>query len=255
MPIRRAPRRRDGAHPLTPPLNPAAARERSFSGRWSVVPAQRLRGRRPWSVRCWLYGGRGSPDGPGAGHAAEAPGDIPDRWGGVVPQLSVPHWRAAGLGLRQPACWSAARTTSGACQMRLGLRSLIPQMEKRGMSLGRIRRDRMPCAKVLRVMGLKTHGLPDSSGLENGVRPERPKRRCGHQPLAAMKNPAGTSSRRVRFQRSDNPIRTRSRGTFRTRWPRLRPAPASCTRSTRSRPCRETGPRRPRRPCGRLPSQ
>ena len=70
--------------------------------------------------------------------------------------------------LRRPACWSVARTTSGACQMRLGLRSLIPQMEKRGMSLGRIRRDRMSSTKVLRVMGLKTHGLPDSERSEMG---------------------------------------------------------------------------------------
>ena len=67
--------------------------------------------------------------------------------------------------------------------------------------------------------------------------------------------PGGNRSRRVRFQRSEYPIRRRFRGTIRTRWPRLRPAPASCTRSTRSRPCRGTGPRRPRRPSGRLPSR
>ena len=63
------------------------------------------------------------------------------------------------------------------------------------------------------------------------------------QRLPQKKNPAGTGSRRVRFQRSEDPIRRRSRGTIRTRWPRLGPAPASCTRSTTSPRCRASARR------------
>ena len=127
---------------------------------------------------------------------------------------------------------------------------------KQGTVLNGIRRTQMLCVKVPLWTRANARASMDRRAGSD--------RKCGAAEMAKAvwrwsmpcqkEKPGGNRSRRVRFQRSECPIRRRSRGTIRTRWPRLRPAPASCTRSTRSRPCRGTGPRRPRRPSGRLPS-
>ena len=209
MPIRRARRRRDGAHPLTPPLNPAAARESSFSGRWSVAPAQRLRRRRRGPCDVGSMAGeaprtgreRATPPRPqarsltaGAGRSCGYPcrtgaprgleclggleepgvrrrlmrGPAVSEYTSISLTASVRATLMRWTRLRPPACRSTARTTSGARQVRLKLRSLIQQMGTRGTSLGRIRRDRTSCVKILRDMRLKAHSPPDSERSEMG---------------------------------------------------------------------------------------
>ena len=146
-----------------PPLNPAVARESGFSERWGVALAQRLRGRRPWPVRCWRDGGRGSPDGPGAGHASEALGDIPECWGGVVPRLSVPPSCAAGLGMpwRPRGTGSAVPTHAGS-----GVAGVCKHLPNSARACGPDAMDATTATRMPERRPRHVRGVSDAFGIE-----------------------------------------------------------------------------------------